>query len=298
MRPVIALCAALVAAATGATQARAEAGTPSAVPAKPSGRGLVYVTETERVTADAFGKEMTVSFRQRVYARADALRTERLDAGDGRGSDERSSEVTIVLLAERRMIRLDPKTKTYAEVGFDDLRRSVDAHLKLLEAQLNDKGSGLTRSQRSRLLGILGRRRVKATREVSDEKVEMLGRQCTKVVYKEDGVVRIEEWVAEGLPRSCDVTPLLEVTGEFSRELLAEKRRWTDFAARSVVYGRLAISPVRTTNVVLSVEERKLDDSLFAVPEGARRAEESPPPGTEPGAGGGGKPQAAEPGVE
>jgi len=244
---------------------------------------ITYGAVSQRVVRDPLGRETTVEFRQRVHARPEALRTENLGSG----------KVTIVLLGERRMIELDPKEKTFRTISFDRLRRSVDAHLKLLEARLRDRRRRLSRSQRSRILGILGRRRVRVQVDRSKETVELLGRACTKVTYREDGIIRIEEWVTEEVERCVDLTPLLEITGEFSKELLAAKRRQKGFALKSVVHGRLAISPLRTTNTVESLDVKPLDDALFKVPEGYRDLDAEPP--DEGGGGEGPAPGPAEP---
>ena len=236
---------------------------------------LTYTVKIEKTFFDELGRMKTARYQQRVFSRPDAFRSERLDTG----------AVTIVLLKERRMVELDPKEKTFRSVTFDDLKALVRGHMKRIEEKLADPGSRLSPAQRRRLLGILGKRRVKVSVERSREALEILGHRCSKVTYKEDGIRRIEEWVTTGIRRSIDMTPLLEITGDFSRELLAAKRRARGFALKSIVHGRLAITPLRTSSEVLAVKEGPVDEDLFRVPEGYRRAgsPESGPEAPEPG---------------
>ncbi len=239
--------------------------------------GIAYETKSTRVVADAFGRQSTTNFRQRVYARSDAFRTDNLDTG----------EITIVLLDTGRMIKLDPTARTYTEITFDEVRAFVEGHRKILERKLKDPRTRLSRSQRRRIEVILGRRKARLTINRSRRKVDILGHKCTKITYREEGVTRIEEWVTQDIQRTIDMTRLLEITGDFSPELLAAKKLEKGFPLKSVVHGRLAITPVKTSNEVTAIESKPLGNDLFAIPSGYQKAgaparSEPPDEGPEP----------------
>ncbi len=242
----------------------APAGKPPKPPAQRP-RFLVYETKVRQVVTEALGRTRERKFRRRIYASAQALRTE----------DPAGGPTVIVRLDRKVMWQLDAAKRTYSQATFDQYAERFDNDRKLLSLQLKDKK--MPAAKRRALEVILGIRRLEVVVKAEPEPVALLGRRCRRVRYYEGGALRVEAWAAEGLVSPCNLNAVLALTGDFSPELLKKLRGRPGFGLKTRIIGRLPTLPrITETEVTKLTLPEKLSPALFEIPAGYRKY--VPPP--------------------
>lgn len=214
--------------------------------------GLYYEQVSRRVHTDALGREREVVLKQRIYASASGMRSETED----------SSVVSIVRLDKGMIYQFDRDRGVYSEEKIEDIKRRYEEYKALLRTRYRN-WSDEKRRRMAALLG-KGRSRVKAIR--SSAITEIAGVPCRKVSFYENGYLRLELWLTARFETAADLTPILEVTGEFSSVLIAERKRHRGFPMRTRTYPLLEVNPA-VDNTITKIEQREeLGEDLFAVP--------------------------------
>ncbi|MBN1808885.1 MAG: hypothetical protein JW909_07425 [Planctomycetes bacterium] len=234
-------------------------------------QALVYKQVSTRTFRDAVGKEKSEVLHQTIIAARDAIltQTEELDV------------ITVLRPAEGTLCQYDPRRNIYAVMSVQAGREKIQQYKSLLSKHYDR----MDRSKKERLAVVLGKVRPRA-KALSEKKTSpVAGYDTRKVSFYENGRLRMEFWLTDAFDFGADMTPLLEATGEFSRELLALKRKERGFAMRSRVFPVLEINP-QVENEVTEVCRRDVPDDMFLIPEGFKRVdsiEPGPPPENEDG---------------
>ncbi len=221
---------------------------------------LVYETKVRQVVTEALGRTRERKFRRKIYASAQALRTE----------DPAGGPTVIMRLDRKVMWQLDAKKRVYSQATFGEYAQRFENDRKLLSMQLRDKK--LPAAKRRALEVLLGLRRPKVAVKVDPEPAVLLGRACRRVRHYEGGLLRVEAWAADGLVSPCNLNAVLALTGDFSPELLKKLRGRPGFGLKTRIVGRLPTLPRITETEVTSLKmPEKLSPALFEIPPGYRK---------------------------